>query len=80
MQLAANSNTFFLILGSRPLLDAEFNSASNGDSFKGFIYQKRQFHGTNWDFDRILVVYLANTRFWTSVGFLIDCTERRRSH
>ncbi len=77
MQLAANSNTFFLILGSRPLLDAEFNSASNGDSFKGVIYQKRQFDRTNWDFDRILVVYLADIRFWTSVGFLIGCTRCR---
>ncbi len=75
MQLAANSNTFFLILGSRPLLDAEFNSASNGDSFKGVIYQKRQFDRTNWDFDRILVVYLADIRFWTSVGFLIGCNR-----
>ncbi len=77
MQLAANSNIFFLILVSQPLLDAEFNSASNDDSCNGVIYQKRQFDRTNWDFDPILVVYLANTRFWTSVGFLIGCTGCR---
>jgi hypothetical protein len=28
----------------------------------GVIYQKGQFGGTNWDFDHILLVYLADIR------------------
>ncbi len=56
------------------MLDGEFNSASNGDGFKGVVIeQKRGFEPKYWVFDLILLVYPANIHLQTRVGFLIGC-------
>ncbi len=36
------------------------------------IQQKGEFGGINWDFDFILLVYIADIRLWTCVYLLIS--------
>jgi len=39
----------------------------------GVIYQKGDFAETNWNFDPILLVYLADIRLSICVGFQTGC-------
>ena len=64
-----------LLIFSIPVFDAKLNSASNGDSFKGNMWQKCGSLGRNTAFYPFLLVCLADSCSSTCVNLLIGYVE-----